>query len=106
VTKDSIDYNQIIKDCFWEYDFSSDDILAMAQSSDFREQQFLFEKILLNSTRLLKSMEIFARKDFEKLLSAYRVPAFNSDYIVRRKSMLEYYFLDKPLLVNELKWAV
>ncbi|MEA1953842.1 MAG: hypothetical protein U9O24_05580 [Campylobacterota bacterium] len=100
----SINYNQIIKDCLWEYTMSKDEISDLANSSDFREQQFLFAKILENSTQLFNSMEIFDKDSLERLIVAYRVPTFNRDYMARRKNMLEYYFLDKPLTVNELKW--
>jgi len=35
----------ILKECFWEYNFSEEDIVSMAYSSDKREQVFLFTKI-------------------------------------------------------------
>lgn len=105
MTNHEVNYNQIIKDCFWEYSMSSDDIVALAKSDDLKEQEFLFEKLLLNSTRLFKSMEIFDRESLSHLISMYAVPKFNHDFIARRKNMLEYYFLDKPLTVNELKWT-
>jgi len=98
-------YKKIIQDCFWDYNMTEEDIIALSQSSDFREQKFLFGKILVNSTQLLKSMEIFSKKDLERLIIDYRVSAFNHDYIARRKNMLEYYFLGKPLTINELKWV-
>lgn len=100
-----VDYNQIIKDCFWEYSMNSDDILALAKSDDFKEQEFLFEKLLVNSTRLFKSMEIFDIDSLNRLIEMYNIPKFNHNFIARRKNMLEYYFLDKPLTVNELKWT-
>ena len=39
------------------------------------------------------------------LLTNYKVPTFNHDYIFRRKNISEVYFFDKPLLVDELKWV-
>jgi len=52
-------YHQILKDCFWDYDFTSSDIENMVKNNDEREIKFLFGKILENSTQMLKSMEIF-----------------------------------------------
>jgi hypothetical protein len=83
---------------------TEEDIVSLFQSNDFREQQFLFGKILVNSTQLLKNMKLFNKQDLEKLIIGYKVPTFNHDYIARRKNMLEYYFLGKPLTINELKW--
>ncbi len=101
----SLDYDQIIKDCFWEYSMSSDDILALAKSADLKEQKFLFEKLLVSSTGLFKSMKIFDRDTLNRLIVEYSVPSFNHHYMARRKNMLEYYFLGKPLTINELKWT-
>lgn len=97
-------YNQILKDCFWEYHFTSSDIENMAKSNDKREMKFLFDKILENSTQMLKSMKIFDKNSLKTLIEEYRAPTFNHDYISRRLNILEYYFLDKPLTINELKW--
>lgn len=98
-------YNQILKECFWEYHFTSSDIDNMAKNSNKREMKFLFAKILESSTKMLQSMEIFDRKSLKKLIEEYKVPTFNHDYISRRLKILEYYYLDKPLTINELKWT-
>jgi len=97
-------YNQILKECFWEYNFTSSDIENMAKSNDKREMKFLFGKILENSTKMLGSLEVFDQHSLKTLIKEYGVPTFNRDYISRRLNILEYYFLDKPLTINELKW--
>jgi len=99
-----INFKRLKKDCFWEYDFSDDEILRMASIGDAREKSFLFQKILLNSTRLFQDLKIFKKSDLVDLLGLYKVPAFNHDYIFKRKNIADVYFLDKPLLVNELMW--
>ena len=98
-------YNKIAKDCFWEYHFSAEDIGNLFKSSDKREKQFLFEKILLNSHELFRDMALFDRQDLDALLEAYNVPRFNKKYIERRKNSVEYYLLGKPLTIDELKWT-
>jgi len=94
----------IIRDCFWEYNFSEDDITSLAKSKDKQEQLFLFSKILENSKHLLKSMKIFSKNDLERLTNLYALPSFKYEYMARRINIVEYYFLDKPLTINELKW--
>ena len=95
----------IIKDCFWEYHFTEDDIISLAKSQDRQEQIFLFSKILENAKELLKSMKIFDKKDLESLIESYTLPTFKRDYMARRLNIIEYYFLDRPLTINELKWV-
>ena len=99
-----INYERIIKDCFWDYNFSVDAIKKLA-SGDAREKSFLFQKILLNSTALFSTLKIFQDDDLKYFIENYKVPTFNHDYIAKRKNMAEVYFLDKPVTVNELKWV-
>jgi hypothetical protein len=51
-------------------------------------------------------MELFDFKDLQMLVENYQVPRFNYDYLSRRKNIVEYYFFDKPLEVQELKWMI
>jgi len=67
-------YERLKRECFWEYNFSDEDIDNLRFSKDIREKQFLFEKILSNSTDLLNDMELFDRKDLEELVEKYIVP--------------------------------
>ncbi len=99
-----INFERIKKDCFWDYNFSDEEIIKLATSNDIKEKSFLFQKILLNSTAFLSDLKIFKKDDLIDLINSYKVPKFNHDYIFRRKNMAEVYFLDKPLLVDELKW--
>lgn len=98
-------YLRIEKDCFWDLNIKSDDIKNIINGNDAGKLNMLFEKILLNSTALFCDLEIFDKKQLEKLLEAYMVPVFNGEYAFKRKNMAEVYFFNKPLLVNELKWT-
>ena len=99
-------YEQILKDCFWEYKFNEEKIRFFSNSSDFAEKKFLFGKILLNSTEVLSALGIFKFNDLRKLIEDFKVPEFNHEFIYRRKNMAEVFFLDKPLLIEELQWMV
>jgi hypothetical protein len=95
----------ILKECFWEYNFKEEDIISLAKSQNRQEQLFLFSKILENAKQLLKSMKIFDKSDLEMLIESYTLPTIKQDYMARRLNIVEYYFLDKPLTINELKWV-
>ena len=94
----------LIKACFWEYDFTIDDIKKMASGNNEKEKEFLFDKIINNSTDLLNDLEIFNKHDLKMLLEQFVIPEFNSAFLQRRKNIAEYYFFDKPLTIEELKW--
>ncbi len=51
-------------------------------------------------------MKLFFKNELEKYLEDYKVPAFNNNYISKRKNLLEVYFFNKELTINELKWIV
>ncbi len=98
-------YNQLIKDCFWDLNITDKDIDNILNREDFRRKKFLFSKILLNSTNLLIDLKLFKKDELKIMIEEYKVPRFNHDYIFRRKNIVEVYFLDNLLLINELKWA-
>lgn len=99
-----INYERIIKDCFWDLDISAKDIEDILYSDDKRQKAFLFNKILLNSTQMLIDLQIFSIDEIRTFLDEYKVPRFNHNYIFRRKNIAEVYFLDKLLEIDELKW--
>ena len=97
---------QIIKDCFWDMDFSIEEIDKIVNGEDFRKKAFLFDKILLNNTKLFAALSVFNKNDLERLIKEYKIPAFNKDIAKRRLNLAETYFFDKPLTIEELSWTV
>jgi hypothetical protein len=99
-----IDYERIRKECFWDLNIQEEDIRKMLDGLDARSKALLFEKILLNSTRLLFDLKLFNKDELRHMLENFKVPQFNSEYVFRRKNSAEVYFFNKPLLIDELKW--
>ena len=97
-------YNQIIKDCFWDLNFEANDIQTIITSKNIQKKTFLFEKILLNSTNMFQALKIFTIDEIQYFLDEFKIPKFNYDYSFKRKNMAEVYFLDRPLLIDELRW--
>ncbi len=98
------DYERIRKECFWDLDFMEDDIRKILAGLDERSKPLLFEKILLNSSRMLYDLQLFKIDELDSLLERFVVPKFNHDYAFRRKNIAEVYFFNKPLEIDELKW--
>ena len=103
---DHLRYRRIISDCFWDSNVAAEDIDSMFHSGDMRVKKYLFEKILINSTDILLDLSLFKKDELKTIMKEYKVPAFNYDYIFRRKNIAEVYLFDAPLLIDELKWTV
>jgi hypothetical protein len=97
-------YTRMLKECFWDLNFTEDDIRQIPVGTDDRMKAFLMEKILLNSYNYLLDLQIFSLDELRQLLEAYRVPEFYHDHAFRRKNIAEVFFLQKPLLIRELQW--
>ena len=100
-----LDFSRVVKECFWDTNISQLEIEAIISGDDFRKKQFLFEKILLNSTKLFYDLSLFNKTTIKELLSCMHVPRFNGTYIARRKNLAEVYFLNYELKIDELKWV-
>ena len=100
-----LDFTRLIKECFWDVDIDKFQITDIISGNDLRKKQFLFEKILLNSTKVFNDLSIFDKKELKKLLQNTKVPSFNREYVFRRKNLVEVYFFDADLLIEELKWV-
>ncbi len=95
---------RILRECFWETTISKEDFEAYLKSEDNRLRQYVFRKILLNSTQLLLDLSLFPRKDLAMLLSEITFSGFQKEYYWRRKAIAEIYFLDYPNNIKDLKW--
>ena len=96
---------QILQECFWDMSFSIEEIDKIVNGKDFRKKTFLFDKILLNNTKLFVALSIFNKNDLERLIKEYKIPDFNRDIAKRRLNLSEVYFLDMPLKIKELYWS-
>jgi len=99
-----VNYDRIIRECFWDRDTSKEEIQKIIAGDDLRKKKQLFEKILLNSSHYLLDLQLFSREDLRLLIEEYRLPEFNYDHAFRRKNTAEVFFLDKELKIEELKW--
>jgi len=99
-----INYDRILKECFWDLTFTPEDLRQIPLGSDARMKAFLMEKILLNSSHYLRDLQIFPLQELQQLLADFRVPHFNYDYAFRRKNIVEVFYFHQPLLVKELQW--
>ena len=54
---------------------------------------------------LLCDIRLFERDDLKKLTETYKVPSFNHEYIQKRHNIVQYFFFEELLRIDELKWG-
>ncbi len=99
-----VNYDRIIRECFWDSHITAEEIQRIIHGDDLRKKKQLFEKILLNSSHYLLDLQLFSREDLHLLLEEYQLPEFNYHHAFRRKNIAEVFFLDKELKIGELEW--
>lgn len=100
-----MDYNRIQKECFWDLNISISEINQFIHSKNERMKRIIFEKLLFNSSKVFLDLKLFNFEDITEYLNKIEIPTFNKDYFLRRKNLADVYFLNKELLIDELKWV-
>ena len=99
------DFQRIQKECFWDVAMSKKAFFDILGSQDMKQKQYIFEKILLNSTKMLIDLKTFNKNELKDLTENIKISNFNKAHILRRKNLVEVYFFDKELQIDELKWV-
>ncbi len=98
--------NKIIRECFWEYHFTPEDLMKIASGNNERELQFLFGKIFENSTNVLKALRIFPDITLFKLIQNQSPSHFKHSFLERRLKILKFHFLKEKVSIPELEWQI
>lgn len=104
MTNHVVNYNQLIKDCFWDYNISEADIHKILESSDWRKKEKLFSKIIYNSTDKARTLQaLFDKETLTKLFSKFTV-TYNDKYIYRYILVLKNIILGENNHIESLAW--
>lgn len=106
VKYDLLNIKHILKECFWDYNFSEEEIIGIVESDNFRLKMFLFQKVIADSTNMLKALKIFSKDDLKKLVKSYKIPQFKHDFLKRRMDIAAFIFFDKKTTIKELCWEI
>ena len=98
-------FERIQKECFWDTIISKEVFYNMLNSKEMKKKQYIFEKILLNSSKMLSDLKNFNKADLRILTDNIKIPNFNKAHVLRRKNLVEVYFFDEELKIDELKWV-
>ncbi len=96
-----------MKEIFWgDYNIDEKKAIEMIKNGSDYEKRFIFGKIIANSNNIIKDLEYFDKEDLKKLLTNFKVPNFNRDYLAKRVCIAKNYFFDEPCEIRELKWMI
>jgi hypothetical protein len=102
--QNSINYNQIIKDCFWDYSIDANYISEILNSDDLRRKQKLFSKIIYNSTDKARTLQtLFDKETLQQLFATFTV-SYNKKYIDRYILVLKNILLGENNYIESLAW--
>jgi|FLOH01.1.fsa_nt_gi hypothetical protein len=97
--------DELIRECFWEYEINAEKISAILESNNFVEKRFIFNKIFTNSTNVLKTLEIFSRCDLKQFLDDFTINGYNHDYYSRKRDIVRNLLLNELVTVKGLEWV-
>ena len=95
--------DDIIKDCYWDYNIDSSDIKRILSSGGEREKKKLFEKIIYNSKDKLSALALFDSRMLKKFFSDLSV-TYNHKYIERHIQVLKALLLGEKNYIKGLEW--
>lgn len=94
---------QIIKECFWDYNVSNEDINNILLNNDSREIKKLFSKILYNSQDKLLALSIFTNMQLKECFSDFKI-TYNHKYITKHFLVLKSILLHEHTYIESLAW--
>ena len=95
---------RILKECYWDYNISSDDIIKIVDGNDYRLKKKLFEKIMYNSSRKLFDLGIlFDKVTLRNMFDEFK-PTYNFLYIERSVLVLRNLLFDENNRIEALEW--
>ncbi len=80
--------------------------MNMAVGRDSQERQFLFDKILENSSEAIAALRIFPEKELIRLIKEKRVSKFNQTIHGQKLKILMFHYLKEPVVIPELDWQI
>jgi hypothetical protein len=96
--------NEMIKECYWDYSITADEIIDIAYGDDLRKKQKLFEKIIYNSShKYLLLTTIFDTKTLLILFNNMKIN-YNAEFITRQTIMLRNLLFGEENVIKVLEW--
>jgi hypothetical protein len=96
-------FKKILKECYWDYKISSDDLKKILNSNDERAQFKLFSKIIYNANDKLAALQIFSKEQLQIFFKNFKA-TYNKRYINRHIKILKYLLLNEKHHIRGIEW--
>ncbi len=96
--------SDIVKDCYWDSNLDVVMLEAIVKSSDKREKQKLFSKIIYNSKDKLLALKLFSKEQLKEFFQEFKI-TYNQRYITRHVLVLKSLLLDEKIDIKGLEWT-
>ncbi len=74
-----------------------DGLVAIFEKNNPAEKRFLFTKMFVNSTNVLKVLEIFPLGEIKQFLDEFRATHYNREYLQRKRDIVRNVMLNEPV---------
>jgi len=96
---------EVIKECFWDYDITKEDIEKILLSDNKREKQWLFSKIMYNSKDKMTALKnLFSKKQLKELFADFKI-TYKHKYITKHCLILKYLLLGEKSYIKGVEWG-
>jgi hypothetical protein len=97
-----VDYERIVKECFWDYDMSVEDLKSIQHSDDKEAKRKLFSKIIYNSKDKLSDLMMFKKEELREFFEEFK-PTYNEKYITKHVLVLRSLLLGEKVKIKGLE---
>jgi hypothetical protein len=95
---------EMIKECYWDYSITADEIMHIVNGSDFREKKKLFEKIIYNSShKYLVLTSLFDKNTLRVLFDSLKIN-YNNAFVSRQTILLRNFLFGEKNVIKVLEW--
>ncbi|MBF0119028.1 MAG: hypothetical protein HQK79_09340 [Desulfobacterales bacterium] len=101
-----INLNDILSQCFWDYDYSIKDIEDIILSGTKTEKLYLFKKIIINHKFFFKAVKIFSENELKEMLAKIPNGFFKYEFQNIRLISLRNYYLGEENAPKRLRWLL
>lgn len=102
----NFDLSEIIKDCFWDYNYNIEDIEIIINNGKIEEKLYLLKKIIINHRKFFKAVKIFSKNELKELLIKIPNGCFKYEFQNIRLLSLKNYYLGEENAPKRLRWIL
>jgi hypothetical protein len=95
--------DRIIKECYWDYNITKDDLKSILASDNKRDMKKVFSKIIYNSKDKLLSLQLFSKQQLHEFFADFKV-TYNEKYITNHVLILKTLLLGEKNHIKSLEW--